>query len=107
MSSGISAYDLGRFDGSIRYRYLGPRTLVEDDSIRSRASSLVQANVGYAITPRYKLVVEGLNLLNAHVADIDYYYASRLPGEPLDGVNDIHTHPVEPRSVRVRFQVSF
>ena len=40
------------------------------------------------------------NLLNASVSDIDYYYTSRLPGEPADGVNDIHTHPAEPREVR-------
>jgi hypothetical protein len=41
------------------------------------------------------------------VRDIDYYYTSRLPGEPLGGVNDIHTHPVEPRSVRLRIAVTF
>jgi hypothetical protein len=40
------------------------------------------------------------NLLDAQSSDIDYYYASRLPGEPLAGVNDIHTHPSEPREFR-------
>ncbi len=107
VSSGISAYDLGRFNGSIRYRYLGPRPLIEDNSIRSRASNLVTASLGYAITPRYRVVVEGLNLLNATVSDIDYYYASRLRGEPADGVNDTHLHPVEPRAIRLRFEATF
>ena len=33
-------------------------------------------------------------------ADIDYYYVSRLPGEPAAGVADRHTHQSEPRELR-------
>jgi outer membrane receptor protein involved in Fe transport len=33
--------------------------------------------------------------------DIEYFYASRLPGEPDEGVEDIHLHPAEPRTFRV------
>ena len=33
--------------------------------------------------------------------DITYYYASRLPGEPPEGVDDIHFHPGEKRSFRL------
>ena len=107
VSTGISAEDLGRFSGSLRYRYLGPRPLIEDNSVRSHASHLAQATIGYALTPRYRLVAECLNLLNTKVSDVDYYYASRLPGEPLAGVNDTHFHPVEPRAIRLRFEASF
>ena len=42
-----------------------------------------------------------LNLLDSDDHDIDYYYASRLPGEPAGGVEDIHFHILEPRTVRV------
>ena len=38
-------------------------------------------------------MLEAFNLFDANVSDIDYFYASRLPGEPADGVEDIHTHP--------------
>jgi len=38
---------------------------------------------------------------------VDYYYASRLPGEPEGGINDIHTHPVSPRSARLAVLYSF
>ena len=31
------------------------------------------------------------NLLDSQDADIDYYYVSRLPGEPASGVADRHT----------------
>jgi hypothetical protein len=51
--------------------------------------------------------VEGFNLFDAEVSDIDYFYASRLPGEPSDGVEDIHTHPALPRSARIGIQFAF
>jgi hypothetical protein len=34
---------------------------------------------------------------------VDYYYTSRLPGEPLQGIADVHFHPQEPRSIRLAF----
>jgi hypothetical protein len=48
-----------------------------------------------------------LNFFDAEVSDIDYYFASRLPGEPLEGVNDIHSHPAAPRTARVSLIFSF
>ena len=39
--------------------------------------------------------------------DIEYFYASRLRGEPEEGVEDIHFHPTEPRMFRVRFTYRF
>ncbi len=38
---------------------------------------------------------------------LDYFYTSRLPGEPLAGVDDVHTHPSIPRTARVGLQMSF
>ena len=48
-----------------------------------------------------------LNLLDERSSDIDYYYTSRLRGEPADGVNDTHTHPNEPFSVRLTVSAKF
>jgi hypothetical protein len=47
------------------------------------------------------LVAEVFNVLDREDSDIEYYYASRLPGEPVEGVEDIHFHPMEGRSIRV------
>ena len=47
------------------------------------------------------------NVFDAKVSDVDYYYASRLPGEPAGGVEDIHTHPAEPRSARMFVAYAF
>ena len=64
----------------------------------SERSLLTNINVGYAVTRRTRLVLDVLNLFDARDSDIDYFYRSRLPGEPPDGVDDIHTHPVAPRT---------
>jgi len=32
---------------------------------------------------------------------------SRLPGEPADGVDDVHFHPVEPRTLRATIRRQF
>jgi hypothetical protein len=47
------------------------------------------------------------NLFDSDVSDIDYFYRSRLPGEPLTGVEDIHLHPSLPRTARLTLQLSF
>ncbi len=52
-------------------------------------------------------MLEGFNLLNSKVSNIEYYYASRLPGEPAGGVNDVHFHPVEPLTFRLGFMYYF
>ncbi len=93
--------------GSIRLRHFGPRPLTEDGSVNSKSTSLINGEIGYRFDSRYSVVVEGLNLFDSKVSDIDYYYTSRLPGEPAQGVADIHLHPALPRSVRVNLRVSF
>ena len=50
--------------------------------------------------------LEGFNLTNRKDSAIDYYYASQLKGEAAP-VNDIHFHPIEPRSFRVNLTVNF
>src|SRR4029079_13095208 len=80
--------------------WFGPRPLIEDDSVRSGASSLVSAQAGYASTPKLQARVEVYNLLDAKESDIDYFYTSRLcpDAEPRD---DVHFHPAKPRTVRL------
>jgi len=86
--------------GAIRLRHFGSYPMIEDGSERARASSLVNAEVGY----RYRdvrLAVSVLNALEEESSDIQYYYESRLAGEPAGGVSDLHFHPAEPRQIRV------
>ena len=100
VSGGVSVDNLANFFGSVRVRYFGPRPLVEDDSVRSPASTTTNALLGYEFYPGLRAQVEIFNVFDANVSDIDYFYGSRLPGEPAGGVDDIHFHPTQPRSAR-------
>ncbi len=98
--------DTGWF-GSLRARYFGPRPLIEDDSVRSMSSFIVNARAGYKFDNGMRLQLDVLNLFNAQTNQIEYYYLSRLPGEPIDGVGDRHVHPAEPLAVRLTLAATF
>jgi outer membrane receptor protein involved in Fe transport len=87
----------------LRLRYFGPRPLIEDNSVRSSASTVLNTQVGWRVRSRWTVALEVFNLLDRAVSDVDYYYTSRLPGEPLQGIADVHTHPQGPRSIRLAF----
>ena len=92
--------------GSLRLRHFGPRPLLEDNSRTSKSTSIVNGEVGYKFSDRLRLVLEGFNLLDGKVSDIDYFFASRLRDEPAP-VQDIHFHAAIPRSARFGLRVSF
>ena len=97
----------GGWFGSLRLRYFGPRSLIEDDSVRSPSTTIVNAQVGYQFNKTWSANVEVFNLFDEESSDIDYFYTSRLRGEPADGFDDIHTHPNEPRAVRFTVTAKF
>jgi outer membrane receptor protein involved in Fe transport len=90
----------GAWEGALRLRYFGPRPLIEDNSVRSHASTTLNGRIGYRIAKDLRLELEGFNLANKRVSSIDYYYASQLRGEPAPR-EDIHFHPLESRSFRL------
>jgi len=86
---------------SVRVRHFGSYPLIEDDSRRARPTTLVSADAGFVLTNGIRLQATVLNLLDSAADDINYFYTSRIPGEPAAGVDDVHFHPIEPRQVRV------
>ena len=86
--------------GSIRLRHFGSYPLIEDNSVRATPVDLVNAEVGL-LRSALRLQLSVLNLFNEVASDIEYYYTSRLGGEPVSGVDDLHFHPVEPRQIRL------
>ncbi|HEY4129840.1 MAG TPA: TonB-dependent receptor, partial [Gemmatimonadaceae bacterium] len=93
--------------GAFRVRNFGAYPLIEDNSVRARPSTLVNVDAGYRLASGTRLRVSVLNLMDSHVDDIQYYYASRLRGEPVGGVDDVHFHPAEPRQVRASVEWRF
>ena len=101
IAAGIAIDGLGPVFGSLRWRYFGSAPLIEDGSARSSSTSLINGRLGYRVPNGLSLALEIFNLLDREDSDIEYFYASRLPGEPVGGVEDIHFHPVEKRSFRL------
>ena len=107
ISAGVTIDGFHRAFGSLRWRYFGPRALIEDNTVRSKATSLVNLQGGYRLAKNLKVALDIFNVFNVADSDIDYFYASRLPGEPLDGIADIHMHPTLPRTARINLVVGF
>jgi len=61
---------------------------------------------GYKLNTDTKVSLDIFNLFNRKASDIDYFYTSRLQGETAS-VADIHSHPAEPRTVRLTLTRSF
>jgi hypothetical protein len=91
----------------VSLREVGQRDLIEDGSSRSKASTLLQANLRYKPSPAWSLGLELFNVANAKTSDIEYVYTSRLRGEPAVGVEGVHTHPAEPFSLRATLTWTF
>jgi hypothetical protein len=92
--------------GGARLRYLGPAALIEDNSVRSKSTTLVNLEGGYRFSKRLSARMGLFNVFDSRGNDITYFYESQLPGEAAP-VADIHFHPVEPRTWRagVRFEL--
>ena len=86
--------------GALRLRHFGAYPLIENNTVRAKATSLLNADAGFYVSG-VRLQLSVLNLLNERASDIQYYYSSRLNGESAAGADDIHFHPVEPRQLRV------
>ena len=105
-SAEMAIQNLGPWDGGLRMRYFGPRPLTEDGSIRSGPTLLFDARIGYRFDPHWHIQLDIFNLFNSHAHQIDYFYASQLPGESAP-VFDIHFKPVEPLSARLTLAAEF
>jgi outer membrane receptor protein involved in Fe transport len=92
---------LGPWSGALRLRYFGPRPLVEDNSVRSHASTTLNGRIGYRFGKDLQVELEGFNLANRRDSAIDYYYASQLAGEATPARTSTST-----RSSRARFRVT-
>jgi outer membrane receptor protein involved in Fe transport len=104
-------YASGPWTAGARLRHFGARPLLEDNTIRGGASTLVNTRLAYAVNRQVELSLEVFNLFDRNVNDIEYAYASRLRGEPAfsDGATPttVHLHPAGPRSARIGVRYYF
>ena len=95
--------------GGLRMRYFGPRNLDTVGEVKSKSTSLLNANVGYHFDNGLNIGLEVINLLDSEKDDITYYYESRFQ---VDGIlqaprEDFHSHPMVPRTFRATMAYKF
>ncbi|HEU5135172.1 MAG TPA: TonB-dependent receptor [Steroidobacteraceae bacterium] len=99
-SVGVAVQHPAGWFGGARFRHFGAAPLIEDDSVRSDPTTLVNLEVGYRLNRRFAVSLAAYNLFDSDDNDITYFYESQLPGEGAP-VEDRHFHPVEPRTLRL------
>ncbi len=102
-SAGLTYVGQSGIVASARIRHFGDAALVEDESVQKDSSTLVNLGISYS-QPRWEIGLDILNLFDAQDDDIAYFFESRLPGEAA-GIDDVHFHPSNPRSLRALFKI--
>ncbi len=106
IASGMTLHDVKGFSSSLRLRFFGPRDLTSDAIYRSRATAMVNGEIGYNFLKKWRVSAEFLNVLNRRDHDIDYAYESRITPTAISAFTDVF-HPVEPFQARLWLQRSF
>lgn len=117
-SAGINYTPSKPWSLGVRMRYFGPRPLVEDNSVKSSSSTLVNLQSTYRFNKNLQAQIDILNLFNRKVNDIEYIYESCLRTEQTtsecnaltptrEGIIDKHIHPAEDRAYRFSVKYSF
>jgi hypothetical protein len=104
-TGGISALVTDELIATLTFRLLGPAPLSEDGLIKSDTAFTSNFLLRYQLG-RFTFIGQILNLLNTADNDIQYFYTSRLPGEPTEGIDDFHIHPLEPRTWRLGVRIT-
>ncbi len=105
-SVGVALQHPSGWFGGARFRHFGEAPLVEDDSVRSDPTTVVNLEAGFRFSKRFAVSLAAYNVFDSHDNDITYFYESQLPGESAP-VDDRHFHPVEPRTLRLTVETRF
>jgi outer membrane receptor protein involved in Fe transport len=98
---------LDRWEASIRLRHLGPYPLLEDNSVRDKGSTVVNARAAWK-GRKITIYGEVLNVFNSRDKDIAYYYESYLPAYDASGpVEGRLSRVVEPGTVKIGMRFTF
>ena len=107
-SLGALVDDLGPWFGGLEWRVLGAYPISDGDQFPEDAGySEINVDVGYKVNPHLRVQASVYNLTNTKANAAAYYYTSRLPGEPAEGINDFQVHPLEPISGMVTVTATF
>jgi outer membrane receptor protein involved in Fe transport len=106
-ASAGAAIVLDPWEASLRVRHLGPYPLIEDNSVRDKGSTVVNARAAWK-GRNIQIYGEVLNILERHDKDIAYFYESYIPafdaGGPVEGRL---SRVMEPRTFKLGARYTF
>jgi outer membrane receptor protein involved in Fe transport len=98
-SCGVLVDNLGPWFGGLQWRKLGPYPISDGNRFpEDPGYGEFNLDAGYKVSSHLKVQLSIFNVLNTKANSSAYFYTSRLPGEPADGVTGIQVHPLEPIS---------
>jgi hypothetical protein len=106
LSMGVIVNHPSGYIGGLRFRHFGSAPLIEDNSARSSSTTVVNLEAGYASKNGWKASLGLYNVFDSDDNDITYFYGSQLANEAAP-IDDIHFHPVEPRTIRASLSFAF
>jgi hypothetical protein len=105
-SVGVAVQHPSGWFGGARFRHFGEAPLIEDGSVRSNPTTVVNFEIGRRFGKRLSVALAAYNVFESNDNDITYFYESQLPGE-AQAVADRHFHPVEPRTLRLTVETRY
>ena len=105
LSTGFGWKPTDNWESNLRFRHFANRVLDSYGEQESDPFSVVNLGIAY-INKNWKFNLDVLNLFDSNDQDIAYYYASRISNTSSE-LEDIHYHPIEPRTIRFEVRYSF
>jgi len=106
-ASAGAAIVLDPWEASLRVRHLGPYPLTDDNSIRDKGSTILNARGAWK-GRRIEIYGEVLNMLDSRDKDIAYFYESYIPAFDTNGpVQGRMSRVIEPRTFRIGARYTF
>ncbi len=102
---GLSFQRKDGFNGSLRYRYMGDRPAIEDNSVVAKGYFVADAILNYT-KPGYSIGLSVENIFNEDWKETQFNTESRLINEALP-VSEIHFTPGTPLALKLRFTKTF
>lgn len=102
---GLSFKRKDGFNGSLRYRYMGDRPAIEDNSVIAKGYFIADAILNYT-KQSYNIGFAVENILNQQWNETQFNTESRLISE-ANPVSEIHFTPGTPISLKIRFTKIF
>ncbi|HLK23797.1 MAG TPA: TonB-dependent receptor [Caulobacteraceae bacterium] len=107
-SFGLLIDNLGPWFGALQWRAIGPYPIADGDQFpQDKGYSEINVEAGYKVSEKLKLELSIYNLFNTRADAAAFFYTSRLPGEPAEGVTGFQVHPLEPISARLTVTATF